>query len=187
MTIAEIFGQISQRMIEGLMTHSQLADYFGFLGLEGYQYCHIYHYFEENTNYKKVAGYYLKHYSKILIEKSFKNPNVIPEDWWQFTREQVTEPVRKNAIKIGIEKWITWEKETKKIYEQHYTNLINIGEIAAAAELEKYIIDVDYELAEAEQFYITLSAIDFSIKDIMMEQEKEEKKYRKKIKEIELC
>lgn len=48
-------------------------------------------------------------------------------------------------------------------------------------------MDVDYELAEAEQFYITLSAIDFSIKDIMMEQDKEKKRYKKKIKEIELC
>ena len=73
----EIFGQVSNRMIEGLMTHSQLADYFGFIGLEGFQHCHLYHFFEENCNYKKIAQYYLKHYSKILIEKPFKNHNII--------------------------------------------------------------------------------------------------------------
>ena len=102
--VSEIFGQVSNRMIEGLMTHSQLADYFGFLGLEGYQQCHLYHFFEENCNYKKIAEYYLKHYSKILIEKPFKNPNIVPEDWWQYTREQVNNDVRKNAIQVGFEK-----------------------------------------------------------------------------------
>ena len=80
MTTADIFSQVAQRMIEGLMTHSQLADYFGFLGLEGYQKCHVYHYFDENKNYKCVANYYLKHYNKLLLDMPFKNPNVIPED-----------------------------------------------------------------------------------------------------------
>jgi len=80
MTIEEVFGQLCQRMVIGLMTHSQLADYFAFLGLEGYQSCHIYHYFEENSNYKAVANYFLKHYNKLVMDSPFKNPNVIPED-----------------------------------------------------------------------------------------------------------
>lgn len=187
MTVAEIFGQISQRMVEGLMTHSQLADYFGFLGLEGYQQCHIYHFYEENNNYKKIGKYYLKHYDKILPDMPFKNPKIVPEDWLQYTREQVNEQVRKSATQTGFERWVNWEKSTKKMYEQSYINLFNLGEIAAAAELKKYIIDVDYELAEATQYYITLSAIDYSIKDIMLEQEKKRKEYCKKVKEIELC
>lgn len=187
MKVDEIFAHVSQHMIEGLMTHSQMADYFGFLGLEGYQQCHLYHFYEENNNYKQISKYYLKHYSKIILEMPFKNPNIVPEDWWQYTREQVTPPIRRNAIQAGFEKWVEWEKSTKKIYEQYYNDLINIGEVAAAAELQKYIIDVDYELAEATQYNITLSAIDYNIEDIMMEQEKKKKEYCKKIKEIELC
>ena len=35
MTVEEIFSDLSKHMIEGLMAHSQLSDYFGFLGLEG--------------------------------------------------------------------------------------------------------------------------------------------------------
>lgn len=185
--VSEIFGQVSNRMIEGLMTHSQLADYFGFLGLEGYQQCHLYHFFEENCNYKKIAEYYLKHYSKILIEKPFKNPNIVPEDWQQYTREQVNNDVRKNAIQVGFEKQINQEIETKKFYEIHYQNLVKESEIAAAEELAKYITDVDYELAEARQEQIKLMGMDYSVLDIMMEQEKEKKKYEKKLKEIKLC
>ena len=64
MTINEIFSQLSQHMIKGLMMHTQLSDYFNFLGLKGYSQCHKYHYFEENNNYKQLCDYYLNHYNK---------------------------------------------------------------------------------------------------------------------------
>ena len=54
MTIDEIFSQLGAHMVEGLMIHSQMSDYFGFLGLKGYQECHKYHYFEENANYRRL-------------------------------------------------------------------------------------------------------------------------------------
>ena len=186
MTIEEIFSQIAQRMIEGLMTHSQLADYFSFLGLKGYHKCHIYHYFEENSNYKKIAEYYMTHYNRLLIDMPFKNPNVIPENQFQFNRYQVSMDSRKSAIKTGIERQVTQERGTKKFYEQHYQALTQLGEHAAAAELKKYIVGVDYELAEAEQMFLELEAINYDISDIVMIQNDIEKQYKKKLKEIEL-
>lgn len=187
MAIPEIYSQIAQRMIEGLMTHSQLADYFGFLGLKGYQKCHLYHYFEENNNYKCIANYYLKHHNKLLLDMPFKNPRVIPEDWFQYNRQQVTKEVRRSAISAGIERQVAQEKETKKFYENKITELIQLKDIAGAEEVKKYIVDVDYELAEAEEIYLELFAIDYNISDIVTWQEDIFKKYKKKMKEITLC
>ena len=187
MTIVDIFSQIAQRMVEGLMTHSQLADYFGFIGLEGYQKCHVYRYFDENNNYKKIADYYLKHYNKLLVDMPFNNPNVIPNDWFQYSRQQVNDTIRINALQAGIDKWINWEKGTKRFYEQHYQELLQLNEIAAAIELSKYIEDVDKELAEAEQEKIKLEAINYNISDVMLEQKEIYKQYNKKLKEIKLC
>ena len=187
MTVADIYSQIAQRMIEGLMTHSQLADYFGFLGFKGYQEQHIYHYFEENKNYKCIAKYYLEHYNKLLIEQPFKNPNVIPEDQYQFSRQQVSDEVRRTALIAGIERQVYQERETKSFYEQKYDELVHLSEIAGAEEVKKYIIDVDYELAEAEQMHLELLAINFSMEDIVIAQEDIRKKYHKKMKEITLC
>ena len=50
MTIAEIYAKINEHMINGLMLHDQLANYYDFLGLEGYKRCHEYHYFKENIS-----------------------------------------------------------------------------------------------------------------------------------------
>ena len=151
MTVEEIFSQVAQHMIEGLMTHSQLCDYFNFLGLKGFAKCHEYHYFCENGDYKEIAWYYMEHYNKLLLDLPFKNPGVIPENWFNYTRQQVDAATRHNFIQVGLEKWVKWEQETKALYEKMYNELCGMGEVAAALALSKYITSVDEELAEARE------------------------------------
>ena len=186
MTVDEIFSLIAERMVEGLMFHSQMSDYFYFLGLEGYSKCHKFHYFEENANYRKISKYYLTRYNKIIQERPFSNPNVIPSDWYNYSRQDVIDQVRKASIKAGFEKWVKWEQETKKIYEEYYRELFKINEEASMLELGKYISDVDKELAEAENKLLTLTADNFDISDIITEQKQVKEKYKKKLKEIKL-
>ena len=64
---------------------------------------------------------------------------------------------------------------------------MHLNEVAVAEELKKYILDVDYELAEAEQMHLELLAMNFSMTDIVIAQEDIRKKYHKKMKEITLC
>ena len=186
MTTDEIFSLIIEHMVEGLMTHAQLADMYNFLGLEGYQKCHEYHYYCENKGFRDMTDYYLKHYNKLVAERPFKNPNVIPDSWFQFNRFQVDEETRKNYIKYGIEKWVSWERETKTLYQEYYQALMQNGSSAAAFKLAEYIKDVDEELANAEQKLLFCSSINYDIHDIALEQVDIYHKYKKKIKEIKL-
>lgn len=170
MTLDEIFTELGSHMVEGLMFHSQMSDYFGFIGLDKYQEAHRKHFIHESKNYKKLGSYYLHHYNKLIKENSFVNPSVVPDSWFQYTRHDVNATTRKNAIQVAAERWVNWEKETKSLYERMYNELISIGEVASAQEITKYVKDVDLELAEATQSYIELTAMDFSISDIIMEQ-----------------
>lgn len=184
MTVEEIFSQISEHMVEGLMTHSQLSDYFGFLGLEGYQECHKYHYFSENINYRKLSDYYLSYYDKIIIEMPFTNPNIIPKDWYQYIRQEVDASTRKKSIQAGFEKWITWETQTKEKYQYFYNELIKLNEIATAEEIKHYIMDVNKELTEAKHKYLMLVANNFNISDIIIEQKELKEFYKDKLKNL---
>lgn len=186
MTVEEIFSLIAEHMVEGLMTHAQLADMYNFLGLKGYQKCHEYHYYCENKNFRELTDYYLTHYNKLIAERPFKNPNIIPENWIQFNRFQVDEATRKSYIQYGIEKWINWEKDTKTLYQKYYQDLMQNESVAAALQIEKYIKDVDEELADAEQKLLFCSSIDYDIHDIALEQDEKYHKYKKKIKELKL-
>lgn len=187
MTAEEIFSHIAKHMIEGLMVHSKLADFYGFIGFKGYEKCHEYHFYSENINYRKLNNYFLHHCGKVIVDSRFDVPDIIPSTWLQHNRADVGEETRKTSLQVGIEKWVVWEQNTKKLYQDMYEELININDIASALFIKEFIIDVDNELADAEQLWIEKRAMNYSINDIMMEQEDLYKKYSKKIKEIEIC
>lgn len=186
MTVEEVFTHIWKHMIKGLMVHTQLSDFFNFLGLKGYHKCHEYQYYEESKNYRKISNYYLEHYDKFIADGNISNPQVIPADWYQYTRQQVDPATRQNAVQKGFEKWINWEAETLKLYQDLYKELLNINEIASAAEISYYITDVNEELARAQQKYLELRMVDFNISDIVDEQQFLIKKYSKKMEELKL-
>lgn len=186
MTVDESFGVISDRMIGGIMLHMQLFNYFNFLGLKGYAECQKYHYYDENKHYVDLCNYYVNHHNKLIIEKKVESKNIIPEDWYMFTRFNVDPKVRQTAIKTGVDQWVKWERETKAMLEQHYQNLINLNEIAIAEKVSETIKHVDEELSHAEKKLLFLKAIEYNISDIMNEQEEVCHHFKKKIKEIEL-
>ena len=116
-SVEEIYSNISAHMVKGLMIHDQMASYYYFLNLEGYGKCHEYHYWEESKNYLCLKKYYFKHHEKLIKEKSIENPQIIPSSWINYTKEQVDINTKRSSVKSGLEKWISWEEETKKLYE----------------------------------------------------------------------
>lgn len=181
MTIEEIYSELNEHMIKGLMIHEQMANYYDFLGLCGYKRCHEYHYYEENHNFRKLNRYYINHHNKLIPETRIDNPNIIPESWFKYSRNDVDASTKMNAVKNGMTKWVEWESDTKKLYEKLYQELINIGEIADASMLQCLICDVDKELKIASKQYLKLKSVDYNIGHIIGEQHHLHKKYKKMI------
>ena len=186
MDIQKLFNQIINHMLEGMMVHEQLANYFNFLALEGYKCCHNYHYIEESSSYRRIQQYYIDHYNRILPEPQPSIIKVIPPNWYDITRQDISVNAKKEGIQKGILAWRNWEYETKKLYEQTYNQLINLGEIAGADKIRKLIIDVDNELAEVEQIQLEVLSINFDLTVIIPEQKALQKEYSKKIKNLDL-
>ena len=184
MTIDEIFSQIAQHMIKGIMTHEQLANYYDFLGLKGYKRMHEYHYIDETCTYHGLCRYFINHQNKLIPYASVDNPNIIPENWYKYTRQDVDMNTKKNAIKNGFVLWVSWERETKTLYEKMYKELLEIGEVAAAIKIEELVCDADKELKKAERETLELRAIDYDMPVIISEQEKIHNCYQKKTKKI---
>jgi hypothetical protein len=184
MTIDEIYSKIASHMIKGMMLHEELADYYDFLGLQGYKRCHEYHYLDETCAYRGLCRYYINHHNKLILKVEFDNPNVIPDSWYKYTRQDVDNNTKKNAVKNGITVWVDWEKETKSLYEQMYKELIAIDEIASALKVHELICDVDCELKKAERYYLNKKAIDYDLTEIIAEQKPKHEKYKKKMKKL---
>jgi len=163
MTVSEIASKVLAHQIEGLMLHEQMAEYYRFLGLENYAEMHDWHYSEENARFKFIRDYYIHHYNMLPPRFTTHNPNLIPDGWYRYNRDDVDNSTKKNAVKNGLNAWREWEEDTKKMYQQLYTELIKIEEIAFACNVKSLILDVDQELADAMTYCLKHNSIDYDI------------------------
>ena len=182
MTAQEIFSGLSQHMIKGIMTHEQFANYYDFLGLEGYRKCHEYHYLCETAQHRKLNRYYASRYNKLIEEKRVDDPNIIPSSWFKYTRQDVDPTTKSNAVKSGLEAWEKWETDTKALYERMYVEAFGLGEIACAEFIKGLICDVDCELKEVQKYRLDKITTQYSVADIVHEQKEKHEKYKCKIK-----
>ena len=183
MTVEEIFKDLASHMIQGMMVHEHLANYYDFLGLEGYRECHEYHFMQETCAYRKLCRYYMAHYNKLIPDSRIDTPDVIPGSWYNYSRQDVDANTKKNAVKSGLTKWVDWETETKELYENMYQELFDLGEVSAATFLSCFIGDVDHELSKAEGYLLDKQFTNFDADTIVAEQKKKHAKYHEKLEE----
>lgn len=169
MTIEDVFAKLSTHLLEGLMFHNQLSQYYDFLGLTEYSRCHKEHFLQETTEFLNLSDYYVNCYNKLIPMAETSNPDVIPENWYEYSRQDVDPSTLKSAVKNGVSKWVEWEKSTKKLYEQMYQELSNLGEIHSANFVLTLIQNVSREILTAEAKQHRLSLVNFDISEIVAE------------------
>lgn len=171
MTVSEIFGRINANQIEGVMLHSQLAEYFGFLNLCGYQRqqeCQAMSEFHEHQN---TVLHFVSRFNHLLPKVTAKDPEIIPSAWRNYTRQHVDAGTKRKAVRDAFLRWQSWEAETKRLYEQAYADLHELGEISAACEVKKLVQSVDCELERIERQRINLECLDYDLAAICAEQD----------------
>lgn len=181
MTVEEIFNKLASHMCEGIKMHDEMAKAYDYLNLFGLSKCHIYHSCEEKEGYLLLSHYYMTHYFKLLLVQEVIEPKLIPENWYRYTTQVVDGNTKRTAIKELMKKWVEWEQDTKKLYQEMRQELIQLGEVAAALYIDKYIYDVTKELCHAQKKLIKLETLDYDLYFIIEWQEDLYKKYTKKL------
>lgn len=184
MTVEEIFTQLAEHMLEGIKIHCDFAQAYDFLGLYGFSKCHEYHCLAETKGYECLLHYYSCRYHKLLKINNNVIVDIIPETWYKYTTMDVDTGTRRNSLKVMMEKWVQWEKDTKLFYQKMYKELQELSEIAAASEIEKYILDVDDELKHAEKKLIKLETFGYDISVIVEWQQPMYRKFKKELKRL---
>ena len=189
MPIEEICKLIAQKLLQGCMNHQEFANYYNFIGLQGYKLAHEYHFFEEMLHYRDFITYYIQHQNKIIPQFSTESLtsssfSIIPSNWYGYAREDVDLITRRNAVKSGLEKYIRWEKQVKAFLEEMYTQAFNQRYITLLIEIKKYICFVDEQIKEAQRKYLQIKATDYDLPTIVSEQQLLIKKYTKKFSQL---
>lgn len=181
MTVEELFNKLLVHMREGVQFHTEMALAYDYLNIEGLYACHIYRAYDEKQSFERLYHYYITHYFKLLQLENISQSKLIPETWYKYTTQAVDSGTKRNAIKELMEKWVKWEQETKKLYQEMRQELIQLGETASALYIDQYIIDVDNELQDAQNKLMRLETINYDLIEITNWQERLYKKYKKKL------
>lgn len=180
----EVFSVIMARQITALMFHDEMADLFDFLGLRGFKRMHEYQYLAESAEHRGVSRYYMNHHGMLLDCGELDPITVIPDDWYKYTRDDVSATTRQQAVQRAMQQYRQWETDTKALYEKCAAHLISWKKIADFNKVNDLIKDVDEELKYLERLCLELQAVDYDCSYIETLQDKYHEKYKEKCKEI---
>lgn len=185
----EVFNRISSRMIEGIMFHEQMSDYFDFLNLRGFKRQQEYRFLDETCELRGVHRYAINHCNRLIKDSTITTTNYIPTNWYNYTKLDVDNSTRKQAVKDAFEKWYTWEKETKKFYEEQFKILTDSSKIADANKVNELVKKVDKELKYLTRQMLEYKAVDWNMDYIMLKQDELHKCYHEKSKDlcVDIC
>ncbi len=178
MTTEEICGKISAHLVEGMMFHYQMADYYLFLGLEGYSMCHKYHYISETLSRMCFHDKYLKTFNKLIKDDIVDSSKiVIPINWKGMSRLDIDSATKRNAVKTGITDWWKWENDTIQLY----FDLCKEADAKLCDTVHDLACGVQEELYAIEQKYMALTAVNFDMLYILKDQKHTRSKYEEKM------
>lgn len=180
----DVFSVINTRQITALMFHDEMADLFDFLCLRGFKRMHEYQYLAESAEHRTLKRYYLNHHGMLLPDEEIDPVDVIPDDWYQYTRMDVTPAVRKQAVQKALEQYKEWECGTKALYEKCAAYLMAWQKISDFNKVNELVKDVDMELKYLERLCIELKAVEYDCAYIEMLQDKYHEEYKEKSKNI---
>lgn len=180
-TCHDVFSMINDRQIEAVMFHDQMADYFRFLGYEGYSCIHEYQYHTESLEHRNTKRYYLTMHNKILKEGEIPNPKAIPIEWYSRQRHEASDSVKLKAVRDGMDTYKKWESDTLKCYESYAKALFEMGKMADYQYVMYLIEDVCCELKEIDKIILSLIGTDYDMVYIEESQHKIAKKYKEKM------
>ena len=160
----EIFKGIAEKQIEGLMFHSDMADYYAFLNLKIFQDFHNRQYIEESENFRKIKDYFIeKNHKTLLLNPLIPPKTITPIEWEDKTTMDVDKDSIKVLLKKSLETYHNWEHEVCKFYKESADKLFDNGYYEDYCFMRCLIDDIEKEKNHIESLMADLSVVDYDI------------------------
>ena len=178
--LEDVYLKIDERMCKALNFHEQLADYFCFLGLQGFKRMCEYQYMKECAEKRKIHKRYIDIHHKILPTVGCSGVNIIPKEWERHTTHDIDDSVIPKYTKMALKTYYEWETETKDLYKEFCNKLLQMGEHSDYEFLKEIVLDVEKEIKKIMRLYENLNGTGYDVNAIQSVQDKYHEKYKKK-------
>lgn len=176
----ELYDLINERMCMALEFHSQLADYFCFLGLQGFKRMAEYQFMKECAGKRKMHRRYIDTHHRILPVRQIEMVQLIPKEWTRYTTEDIDDSVIPRFVKAILKEWYEWEQETKELYEDICDQFQEMGMHADCEYVKDLIANGEKECKKIMRLYEKLNGTGYDAGQIHQMQDKYHEKYKKK-------
>lgn len=176
--VRNIFNDVSDTILKGMMVHEQLMNAYLFMELEGYAKCHDYHYICETKNRIKVSKYLLDHYGYLIEQGRIEPPELIPPKWYAAHKSELEPSSRILSVMDLANSWIRWEETAFDSFNKAYKDLFNECEFVAAKFIRGFAVDTAEELTWARSEQLKLQAVHYDMVYIMDQQPVLKKKFK---------
>lgn len=184
MDCGQLYGELNKRMTTALMFHSEMSDYFNFMGLHGFKRMHEYQYFNESIGKRKLNRTYLDLHNMLISERGHEKVEVIPEDWYKHTRMDIDDSIVSKHTRLALKTYMEWEEETKQLLEDICHVMLDRGKITDYKVMACYLEDVTCELKKIYRLIEELNNVAYDVLYIMEKQKEIHDCYKEKMKHL---
>lgn len=182
----ELYGELEAHMVDGLMFHGEMSDYFNFIGLHGFKRIHEYQFYEENRNRRLLCRKVLDIYNKLIPHVHVTYMKYMPDEWQNYTRLDVDDSVLPKYTKHGWDMYREWEEKTKVLYENIATVFFEKHMIIDYNIVSNMLEDVQKELKKIYRTCEELNIVGYDPIHVTEMQSKIHEEYKTKLKELKL-
>lgn len=179
--IAEaVYSDINEHMCKALAFHEQLADYFCFLGLQGFKRMLEYQYMKECAEKRKLHKRYINIHHRVIPFRQVTLPQFIPSDWSRFTTDSIDDSVIPKFVRSALNQYKDWEEKTKELYKEQCAILMDANMVTDYEFVKELVGDVEKELKKIHRLIENLNGTGYDVNMVHGVQDKYHEKYKKK-------
>ena len=157
MAAIDVLGVVCDRLVGGMMFHSDHADLCRFMGFENLAKLHEEGYLHDSKAHARVRRMALVHTETIAPGGRQDRTHTL-DRWQGVKRKDVTCEQRKTALCDAMCDWLEWEQSAASVYQTAYRRMLDCGNMTLASLMEELAIDTEKELAHARQMHAEMAA-----------------------------
>ena len=162
MAAIDVLGEVADRLVEGMMFHSDHADLMCFIGLRGLKRYHECGYHDDAKMFRKVHRMGVKYCGKLVPNGDQRSIDVLAP-YMTYTQGEMDAKGKRDALMNSMQAWVSYEEETVKVYSRAARDLWGMGESTLWEKVFQLQKKAEHELALAMKLHHEMQACDYDM------------------------
>lgn len=160
MTHAEVLGAVSDRLVGGMMFHSEHADLMRMLGIGWLAKLHEHGFMDDSKAYRKARRLCIRHCGMVAPSGNPPQPDALSQ-LKGHTRGDIRALDAQRMLRASMQEWRTWESGTAKAMAGAADELADSAVLWDAVRGMQF--DVEHELAMLEEIMFEMDQCSYDM------------------------